>query len=254
MKHAELKELLDAKYLQYARPDFIDSDPIQIPQAFSRKEDIEISGFIAATIAWGQRKTIIANAKKFMEHMDNAPYEFITQHEPSDRLRLKDFVHRTFSGIDAMYFLEALQHLYLHEDGLEGAFIKKEGIPARERIVHFHHSFFTLEHLSRTRKHVSNPEKGSSAKRLNMFLRWMVRPAREQVDFGIWKHMTPAELMMPLDIHTGTVARRLGLLQRKQNDWKTVEELTQRLRTFDTTDPVKYDYALFGIGVFEGKL
>lgn len=246
-----MQRLLDGKYVQYAKPDFIDSDPLQIPKAFSKKEDIEIAGFIAATIAWGQRKTIINNARRFMDLMDNAPHDFILNHKPKDRLLWKDFVHRTFSGVDAMYFLEVLQNLYTTDSGLEAAFIDKPGISAKERITHFHHTFFSSEHLPRTRKHVSNPEKGSSAKRLNMYLRWMVRTSAEGVDFGIWKHISPAELMMPLDVHTGNVARRLGLLERKQNDWKAVDELTQRLRDFDEHDPVKYDFALFGMGVFE---
>jgi uncharacterized protein (TIGR02757 family) len=158
-------------------------------------------------------------------------------------------VHRTFNETDAMYFMEALQHLYLNEQGLEGSFIAKPGLYAKERIFHFHHQFFSIEHLPRTKKHVSNPMKGSSAKRLNMYLRWMVRPTKEGIDFGIWKHMKPSELMIPLDVHTSTVGRKLGLLQRKQDDWKSVEELTSALRQFDPADPVKYDFALFGMGV-----
>lgn len=245
------KTLLDEKYRMYATPAFINLDPVQIPKRFQNKEDIEIAGFLAATIAWGQRKTIIANALRLLEWMDHAPADFIRHHRPADRLRFKGFVHRTFSDVDAMYFLEALQFLYTSGQGLEGAFIAEKAVPVYERLIHFHGRFFELDHLSRTRKHVSNPAKGSSAKRLNMFLRWMVRPASEGVDFGVWQHISTAELMIPLDVHTGTVSRRLGLLQRTQDDWKAVEELTANLRAFDPLDPVKYDFALFGMGAFE---
>lgn len=249
---SNLHELLEEKYRAYCRPDFIQHDPIQIPKQFSKKEDIEIAAFLSATIAWGQRKSIIANANRLMEHMDRSPADFIRNHQAADRVRFKGFVHRTFNEPDCMYFMEGLQHLYRHHGGLEGAFIAKTNIPVRDRLEHFHTLFFSIDHLARTRKHVSNPAKGSSAKRLNMFLRWMVRTASEGVDFGIWKHISPAELMMPLDVHTGTVSRKLGLLQRKQDDWKAVNELTERLRTFDPKDPVKYDFALFGMGVFGG--
>ncbi|MEX2597911.1 MAG: TIGR02757 family protein [Salibacteraceae bacterium] len=245
----DIKDQLDLAYERYARPDFIPNDPIQIPHRFSGKEDIEIAGFLAATIAWGQRITIINNAKKLIIMMDGAPHDFIVHHKASDRKRLASFVHRTFNAVDAMYFFEALQHLYLKKGGLETAFIPKSGIGIKERLMHFHQLFFELEHLTRTRKHVSNPEKGSSAKRLNMYLRWMVRSPKEGVDFGIWKNINPEELMMPLDVHTGTVGRRLGLLKRKQDDWKAVEELTSALRKFDQADPVKYDFALFGLGI-----
>jgi uncharacterized protein (TIGR02757 family) len=249
LKGKALAKLLEEKYLLYANADFIDTDPIQIPRQFSKKEDIEIAGFLAATIAWGQRVSIIKNAKRLVELMDNAPHDFVLNHEPSDRKRFEGFVHRTFSEVDAMYFMEALQHIYLHKNGLESCFAK--GSNARERISNFHHTFFEIDHLSRTKKHVSNPVKGSSAKRLNMYLRWMARPATEGVDFGIWTKIPTSELMLPLDVHTGNVARKLGLLTRKQDDWKAVEELTGQLRTFDPADPVKYDYALFGIGAFE---
>ena len=244
-----LKNLLDDAYARHSKTDFIPNDPILIPHRFSKKEDIEIAGFLAATIAWGQRITIINNAHRLMELMDHAPHDFIMNHQPEDRLRFEGFVHRTFNEVDAMYFMEALQHLYLNAQGLEGAFIAKPGVDAKDRISHFHQQFFSIEHLPRTKKHVSNPMKGSSAKRLNMYLRWMVRPIIEGIDFGIWKHMKPSELMVPLDVHTSTVGRKLGLLLRKQDDWKAVEELTSALRQFDPEDPVKYDFALFGLGV-----
>ncbi len=248
LKKEDLFLRLEDAYKRHSKPDFIPHDPIQIPHRFSKKEDIEIAGFLAATIAWGQRVTIINNAHRMMEMMDNAPHDFIVNHKASDRKRFEGFVHRTFNEIDAMFFTEALQHLYLNVQGLEGAFIAKPGVDAKERISHFHQQFFSIEHLPRTTKHVSNPAKGSSAKRLNMYLRWMVRPNKEGIDFGIWQHMKPAELMMPLDVHTSTIGRKLGLISSKQDDWKAVEELTTALRQFDPEDPVKYDFALFGMG------
>ncbi len=243
----ETQEVLENAYQAFAKPNFIESDPIQIPARFTTKEDIEISGFIAATIAWGQRPTIIRNANRLIELMDGAPSDFIRNHESSDRERFSGFVHRTFNDIDAMYFLEALQHLYTVQNGLEGAFDSNGSV--KERIAGFHHTFFGIPHLDRTKKHVSNPEKGSSAKRLSMFLRWMVRPNKEGIDFGIWKSISPSELMMPLDVHTGNVGRKLGLLKRKQNDWKAVEELTASLRLLDPIDPIRFDLALFAMGV-----
>ena len=186
-----IQDILENAYAAFAKPKFIESDPIQISARFSKKEDIEISGFIAATIAWGQRPTIIRNAKRFIELMDESPFDFICNHEPRDRKRFSGFVHRTFNDIDAMYFLEALQYLYTVHNGLEGAFGSTASI--KNRITGFHNHFFSIPHLDRTRKHVSNPEKGSSAKRLNMFLRWMVRPSIEGVDFGIWKSILADE-------------------------------------------------------------
>lgn len=245
----QLADLLESKYRLYAKADFIETDPIQIPKSFSKKEDIEISGFLASTIAWGQRVTIINNAKKLVALMDNAPHDFILNHQAKDRQRFAGFVHRTFNYVDAMYFMESLQHLYTKKSGLEGAFAN--GNTAQERIANFHNVFFEIDHLSRTKKHISNPGKGSSAKRLNMYIRWMARTNDEGVDFGIWKSWNTADLMLPLDVHTGNVARKLGLLSRKQDDWRAVEEVTAQLRTFDPSDPVKYDFALFGIGAFE---
>lgn len=249
LKGKALAALLEEKYERYANSDFIGTDPIQIPRQFSKKEDIEIAGFLAATIAWGQRVSIIKNAQTLVDLMDSAPHDFVLNHLASDRKRFKGFVHRTFSDVDAMYFMEALQHVYRNKNGLEACFAQGEN--AKDRIGNFHQTFFEIEHLQRTKKHVSNPEKGSSAKRLNMYLRWMVRPATEGVDFGIWKSIPTSQLMLPLDVHTSNIARKLGLLMRKQDDWKAVDELTANLRTFDENDPVKYDYALFGIGAFE---
>ncbi len=230
----------------------METDPIQIPHRFSRKEDIEIAGFIAATLAWGQRKTIINNASKWMAFMDDSPFEFITGHQPEDLKRFKGFVHRTFNETDALTFVESLKNLYAHHGGLEAAFAGTD--PSADfatRLSNFKQLFFSSPHLPRTTKHVADPLAGSSAKRLCMYLRWMIRPANAGTDLGIWNSLSTADLYLPLDVHSGNVARRLGLLNRTQNDWKAVSELTQTLRKFDPVDPCKYDYALFGIGAFE---
>lgn len=253
MNDQELKSFLDEKYLLYNRPRFIETDPISIPRLFSRKEDIEIAGFLAATIAWGQRPTIIRNAKKLMDWMENRPFEFVRQSDETAFERFGEFVHRTFNGTDCRYFLHALREIYRNEGGLENLFTNgfKTGGNMLESIGHFRRKFLSYQPETRTEKHVANPLKGSSAKRINMFLRWMVRDDDTGVDFGLWNNIPPSALMMPLDVHSGNVARKLGLLKRKQNDWKAVDELTSRLREFDVTDPVKYDFALFGLGVFE---
>lgn len=249
----EVKDFLEEKWNQFERPVFIEDDPIQIPHHFTRKEDIEISGFLTATIAWGQRKTIINNAKRMMELMDNSPYTFVTQGTNKDFKRFDAFVHRTFQPIDMRFFLKSLQHIYLNRGGLEKQFqpyTKEETL--KHSIVRFRDSFFELPHEKRTEKHVSNPATGASAKRINMFLRWMVRSDEREVDFGIWNSIKPSQLSCPLDVHTGNVARKLGLIKRNANDWKALEELDAHLRAFDSTDPVKYDFALFGLGVHEG--
>ena len=250
----ELKTFLDEKTALYNRPNFIEADPISIPHRFTRKEDIEISGFLAATIAWGQRVTIINNANRLMQWMDEAPYEFVMNASERDLAPFKDFKHRTFNGEDALYFLTALRHLYQHEGGLEGAF-NAEHTPQSpntlDAIVGFRKRFFLMPGPARTGKHVSNPAKGSSAKRLNMYLRWMVRDDKAGVDFGLWKGMGMHQLSIPLDVHTGTVGRKLGLLHRTQNDWRAVEEFDAKLRKFDPVDPIKYDFAVFGLGAIE---
>ncbi|MEQ9188867.1 MAG: TIGR02757 family protein [Cryomorphaceae bacterium] len=248
-KSAAIASTLDRAYEEHATRDFIPDDPIQIPHRFNKKEDIEISGFLAATIAWGKRITIIRNASLLLDLMDGAPHDFILNHLPADRNRFKGFVHRTFSEVDAMYFMESLQRLYLEGIGLEKAFGGHGDKSMQKRLHTFRNLFFESDHLKRTVKHVSDPAKGSTAKRLNMYLRWMVRSDKEGIDFGIWESIKPKELMIPLDVHTSTVGRELGLLKRKQNDWKAVEELTEALRLFDADDPIKYDLALFGMGV-----
>ena len=246
---AELKDFLEEKYIKYNRPDFIGSDPISIPHQFTKKEDIEIAGFLAATIAWGQRVTIINNANKLMKLMGNSPHDFILSAKEKDLKKFDGFVHRTFNSIDAVYFMKALQHIYKKKGGLEKVFSEPGCMDA---IMNFRNIFFSIEYPHRTMKHVSSPADNSSAKRLCMYLRWMVRKDKPGVDLGIWNSkLLPPHLMCPLDVHSGNVARKLGLLKRTQNDWKAVEELTAQLRKFDAKDPVKYDFALFGLGVFE---
>ncbi len=247
MSPEELKDFLDLKALEYNRASFIPSDPIQVPHEFDKKEDIEIIAFLTAIIAWGQRKTIIQNAFRLCEMLSYQPHEFILNASDSEIKSLPSFVHRTFQQDDLIYFLRALKHIYRNEGGLETAF--DHGSSQLERIVNFRNIFLSLSPLSRTTKHISNPRKASSAKRINMFLRWMVR--KSNVDFGIWTKMKSSDLMIPLDIHTGNVGRELGLLKRKQNDWKAVVELSDELRKFDPVDPIKYDLALFGLGAFE---
>jgi uncharacterized protein (TIGR02757 family) len=245
---AEVKDFLEKKYLEYSKPEFIETDPIQVPHLFTKKEDIEISGFLTATISWGQRKSIIKSAKHLMQLMDHAPYDFILNHTKQDLRLFDDFIYRTFNSEDLKYFLVSLKHIYENKDGLEKVFT---GEDVKTKIINFKKTFFEHPHPTRTEKHVSNPAKGSAAKRINMFLRWMVRSPKEGIDFGIWKSIQPKELMCPLDVHSGNVARKLNLLKRTQNDWKSAEELTGKLKTFDNNDPVKYDFALFGLGVFE---
>jgi uncharacterized protein (TIGR02757 family) len=247
----ELSDFLETKFQQYHQVDFIASDPISIPHEFSRKEDIEIAAFLTATIAWGQRLTIIKNAKKLMEQMDHAPYDFILNHTSSNTGPFKDFKHRTFNGVDLLFFFRSLQNIYRHHGGLE-AIMSQQPENMKTNLRLFRSVFFELPFPQRTAKHLANPTKGSAAKRLNMFLRWMVRDNTKGVDFGLWKNIHPSQLYMPLDVHTGNVSRKLGLLERTQNDWEAVRLLTERLRTFDKSDPIKYDYALFGLGVFEG--
>ena len=252
LKNSELHNFLEEKHDQYNRPEFIESDPISIPHQFSKKEDIEIAAFLTATIAWGNRKMIIKNAKQLMELIDRAPFDFIQNFTDDELKPFEKFVHRTFNGTDCIYFLKSLQNIYKNHGGLEGSFsLPKESINIKESIISFHKLFFELEHQDRTRKHLANPEKSSAAKRINMFLRWMVRDDKRGVDFGIWKNISTGKLFCPLDVHSGNVARKLGLLSRNANDWKAVEELTGNLRKFDVADPVKYDFALFGLGVFE---
>lgn len=245
----ELKDYLECKYNKFANPDFISNDPIQIPHLFSTKEDIEISAFITATIAWGQRKSIIKNARSFIKLMDDSPFEFVINHSESDLERFNRSVHRTFNAQDLKFFIKSLKNIYSNNNGLENVFAKNDSL--YEGLVNFYKVFFMIPCPTSSRRHVANVESGSAAKRLNMFLRWMVRDNKRGVDFGLWKSISPSELFIPLDVHSGRIARLLGLLERNQNDWKAVCELTEVLRKFDPLDPIKYDFALFGVGVNE---
>ena len=253
MKQTELKEFLDEKVALYNHPKFIKSDPIQIPHLFSKKEDIEIAGFFAATIAWGNRKSILTNANKLMERMDHAPHDFILNHTKADLDVFKGFVHRTFQEADVRFFAQRLQQLYGEFGSIEDVFTPNtNAVHMHDELIDFHNLIFAIPHQKRTVKHVANPAKKSAAKRLHMFLRWMVRNDNSGVDLGIWNNISPRLLSCPLDIHSGNVARALGLLKRKQNDLIAVQELDASLRILDPNDPVKYDFALFGLGVFEG--
>lgn len=252
LKKNELKELLDDKVELYNRPSFIELDPISIPHQFTKKQDIEIAGFLAATIAWGNRKMILRNANRMMELLDHSPYEFIMNSSDDEFQMIERFVHRTFNSTDLLYFLKAIKHIYKNRDGLEVIFKTYQTNDSLQPAIHeFHKIFFELPHEKKTERHVSDPFKGSAAKKLNMYLRWMVRRDNRGVDFGIWKSISPSILSCPLDIHSGNVARSLGLIGRKQNDSKAVAELDKVLRSFDREDPVKYDFALFGLGVNE---
>jgi uncharacterized protein (TIGR02757 family) len=276
----DIKAFLDAKVAQYNRPEFIENDPIVIPHQFSRQQDIEIMGFWAATLAWGQRVTIIRKCRELITLMDGAPYDFIINHQEPDLKKLLSFKHRTFNDIDTLYFIAFFRHHYEQYDSLEDAFMppiqppsppKGEQIYQAEYLVanqtsapplggwgaelilnHFRSYFFSLpDYPHRTKKHVSSPSQKSTCKRLNMFLRWMVRRDDAGVDFGIWKRISPAQLVCPCDLHVDRIARKLKLITRKQTDWQTALELTEHLRHFDPLDPVKYDFALFGLGIEE---
>ena len=253
MKQSELKAFLDEKADLYNNPNFIESDPVQIPHLFSLKEDVEIAGFLSATIAWGNRKMIIKNSHKMMDLLGNAPYDFVMSHSENDLERLENFVHRTFNGRDFSTFITGLQHIYKNHNGLESVFSLHQQKDSLQKSIHeFRKLFFEIEHQSRTKKHISDPLNNSAAKRINMYLRWMVRNDQKGVDLGIWKNIPSSALSCPLDVHSGNVARKLEILTRKQNDGKALAELDIALRKFNSEDPVKYDFALFGLGVFEG--
>lgn len=250
MTHKDLKDFLDDKVALYQKPNFINDDPISIPHEFSLKEDIEISAFLSATIAWGRRAMIMKNARRMMTILDNSPYDFILNASEKEINKSLNFCHRTFQGVDLQTFIYALRNIYQNHNGLEACFYtEKEDMS--EGISNFKQTFFSIEHLQRTQKHISDPLKGSASKRLIMFLRWMVRPNNKGVDFGVWKTLNPSQLSCPLDVHTANVARKLGLINRKANDWKTVKELDVHLRSFCKEDPAKYDFALFGLGIYE---
>ncbi len=251
MELNEVKEFLDEKVLQYNGPSFIESDPISIPKKFNRKEDIEIAGFIAATLAWGQRKSIIKSANQIIEWMDYEPYLYIKDGDWSNIN--SESVYRTFKKEDLIYFLDSLRNIYLNYGGLETVFSEgyNSNHTVKSSLDYFRKIFVSHREVGRTGKHIADVSKGSSSKRLNMYLRWMVRKDKMGVDFGLWNKIKMSDLQLPLDVHTGNVGRKLGILKRKQNDWKSVEEITSVLSEFDSNDPIKYDYALFGLGVFE---
>ncbi len=253
MNFKDLKKLLDSKYYQYNQPEFISTDPVSIPHRFTKKEDIEIAAFLAATISWGYRPNIIKSADKIMKLLNDSPYNFIINANEKELKPLQTFVHRTFNGDDLLFFIHSLKNIYQNHNGLHEAFYTgyRKNKSIKESIIYFRKIFFECEHLHRSEKHISNPEKNSACKRINLFLRWMVRNDSRGVDFGIWNNIPPSALFCPLDLHSGNVSRKIGLLTRKQSDWKAVEELTANLRKFDHNDPVKYDFALFGLGIFE---
>lgn len=253
-----LKDYLEEKYLQFNRPDFITDDPVSIPHLFSQKQDIEIMGFWASMLAWGQRKTIISKCKELVHYMDGVPYDFIKNHEDSDLVPFLKFKHRTFNDLDTLYFLSFFKSFYQNHDTLEEAFLAKDYAEADHvgpLLDHFHSVFFALPDApQRTRKHVASARSKSACKRINMFLRWMVRDDGKGVDFGLWKRIKPSQLVCPCDLHVDRIARRFKLITRPNTDWLTALELTENLKQFDPKDPVKYDFALFGIGIEEKSL
>ncbi len=257
MKGQTIYKILNAKVKQYEQFGFIENDPIVVPHLFSQKPDIEIAGLFAAVFAWGQRLTIINKCKDLLARMDNAPHQFVLQHQDSDLKRMLGFSHRTFNDTDLLYFITFLKQHYQKHPSLEAAFsrdVLKTAPTVEKGLIQFRNYFFSLEEAPvRTGKHIASPLSGSACKRLNMYLRWMVRSNSEGVDFGIWHKIKPAQLVCPLDVHSGRVARKLGLLHRQQDDWVAAIELTENLKQFDPKDPVKYDFALFGMGV-EGEM
>jgi uncharacterized protein (TIGR02757 family) len=253
-KIEDLKTFLDEKVERFNGPGFIALDPVSIPHRFTKKQDIEIAGLFAAVLAWGQRGTILRKCAELIAWMDHDPHNFILHHRLQDLKPFEDFRHRTFNGTDALYFITALRSLYNQYASLEDAFIvPASDLTVENGLVQFHHRFFNLEdHPHRTKKHLPTPERKSTCKRINMFLRWMVRQDKNGVDFGLWNRISPAQLVCPCDLHVDRVARRLKLIRRKQTDWYTALELTENLRKLDPLDPVKYDFALFGLGIVEG--
>lgn len=257
MSPEDLKEFLWEKAAQYEVPDFIPLDPLSIPHRYNQLRDIEVSAFFAATLAWGQRSTILRSLEDLMARMDHEPGAFVMHHSESDLKAFRGFVHRTFQSEDAEGFVRALASLYTRHDSLEDVFVKhwmqgEDRSQLKESVAGFHREFMACQGVAlRTKKHVANPALGSAAKRLNMFLRWMVRPAHRGVDLGLWSRISPSVLSIPLDVHTSNVGRKLGLLTRTANDWKAVEELTASLRMIDPEDPIRMDFALFGLGAME---
>jgi len=248
----DLKTFLDEKVELYNQPTFIPADPISIPHQFNKKPDIEIAGLFAAILAWGQRKTIINKCNELMQMMDHAPHDFVLNHQENDLKRFLSFKHRTFNPTDTLFFIAFLQSHYQENESLETAFTSGQTGLMETYLSNFHNTLFSHPDApNRTKKHVATPTRKSACKRLNMYLRWMVRKDNKGVDFGIWNTITPDQLICPLDVHVERVAKKLGLLQRKQPDWRAALELSENLRALDPKDPVKYDFALFGLGVME---
>ncbi len=250
----QLKSLLDEKIKFYNQPGFIEKDPVSVAHQFTQKQDIEISGLFAAVLAWGNRTSIINNCNRLMGWMDNKPHNFILNHTPTDLKPMMHFAHRTFNATDLLYFIHFLQYHYQQNDSLEDAFVPSKTYTdetVERALIHFHNYFFSIEHPERTRKHISTPERKSACKRINMYLRWMVRKDDAGVDFGIWKKIKMHQLVCPLDVHVARVSERLGLLENNKANWNNALELTARLREFNPADPAVYDYALFGLGVAE---
>ena len=250
----KLKALLDEKVRLYNQPSFILKDPVSIPHRFSKKQDIEISGLFAAVLAWGNRTSIINNCTRLIDWMDNAPHQFIVHHQQTDLKKFLGFAHRTFNATDLLYFIEFLQYHYSSHSSLEDAFApgkayKEDSV--EQALIHFHNYFFSIEHPERTRKHISTPARKSACKRINMYLRWMVRKDKQGVDFGIWKKISPRQLVCPLDVHVARVAHRLELLENDKSNWSNALQLTYHLRELNRDDPAVYDYALFGMGMAE---
>lgn len=254
MDSIQLKEYLDQKVAYYNQQTFIEKDPISVPHRFTNLQDIEISGFFAAMFAWGQRKTIINKANDLMDRMDNAPFDFVMNHTDKDLKRIKGFVHRTFNDDDALYFIEFFKQHYSRNESFETAFsqfLTKEDETIEPALRGFKDYFFSWQHFRRTEKHIASPKSGSACKRICMYLRWLCRDDQQGVDFGLWKNIKPSQLMVPLDVHVLRVAQRLGMIDKEKSDFKTLKELNKQLKQFDPNDPVKYDYALFGVGVEE---
>lgn len=250
----QIKKLLDSKRRLYNQPSFIKDDPVSVPHKFTKKQDIEIAGLFAAVLAWGNRTTIINNCNKLMQWMDDAPHDFILNHKDTDLKAFLSFVHRTFNATDLLYFIHFLQWHYRQHDSLEDAFVPAKTYrqdTVEEALIHFHNYFFSIEHPERTRKHIATPARKSACKRINMYLRWMVRKDKQGVDFGIWKKIKPHQLICPLDVHVARVAHRLGLIDNDKSNWQNAVRLTDALRKMNAKDPAIYDYALFGLGAEE---
>ena len=251
MSREEMRELLERLHDRYNNESFIEADPISVPHSFTRPVDREIAGFLAATIAWGNRRAIVQSAHRMMRYMDNAPEDFVRNATETDMEYLRTYVHRTFNGVDFQDFVRGLRHI-ITEWGSVGNYFEtryEEHGDLRPVFSDFRRDFFAAEHDAHCEKHLSSIDKGAACKRLCMYLRWFVRHDDRGVDFGMWRRIPMSALYMPLDIHTGRMGRNLGLLNRKQSDWKAVEELTASLRELHADDPVRYDYSLFGLGI-----